>query len=86
LKIDVEGGELSVLRGAQSLLQRKPTPSVIFESNETTGRADLANLLTGHGLHIFALPFPARQRGTPLSLADFAASTETNFIAVPAGR
>lgn len=86
LKIDVEGGELSVLRGAESLLQRTPAPAVIFETNQAEGRADLADLLTRHGLHIFGLPFDGGSHGTPLSLADFVVSAERNFIAIPAGR
>jgi FkbM family methyltransferase len=85
LKIDVEGGELSVLRGARSLLQRPQAPLIIFESNDTAGRAELGSLLAGYGYRLFTLPFGRKPGTPPLALADFLADSATNFIAVPSG-
>jgi FkbM family methyltransferase len=82
LKIDVEGGELAVLRGARSLLQRTPAPRIIFETNDASGREDLADLLAGHGYRIFDLPFAPEPQRRALSRAEFIASDGSNFIAV----
>jgi FkbM family methyltransferase len=85
MKIDVEGSELAVLRGARSLLQRPRAPWIIFESNDIAGRAELDGLLTGYGYRIFTLPFGMEPKIPPLSPADFRADPATNFIAVPPG-
>ena len=81
IKIDVEGGEASVLRGASTLL-RQSRPTIIFESNDRGARAELAALLGEHGYAITRLPWPDNQ--TPaLSASDFGSSIETNFLARP---
>ncbi len=57
LKIDVEGSEPAVLRGAHSLLSRAARPALLFEYNPLTlaecgeSSESLAQLLTGYTLH-----------------------------------
>jgi FkbM family methyltransferase len=57
LKIDVEGSEPAVLRGAQSLLTRSGRPAILFEYNPTTlaecGESieAFSQLLSGYKLH-----------------------------------
>jgi hypothetical protein len=57
LKIDVEGSEVAVLRGAQGLLSRPDRPAILFEYNPITltecGAAvqTLLELLPGYALH-----------------------------------
>lgn len=57
LKIDVEGSEPAVLRGAQSLLARAGRPAILFEYNPTTlaecGESieAFSQLLSGYKLH-----------------------------------
>jgi FkbM family methyltransferase len=83
MKIDVEGSELAVLRGARSLLQRARAPRIIFETNQAAGRAELADFLAGFGYRIFILPFGSEPSRQPLAPADFVSSAARNFIAVP---
>ena len=82
MKIDVEGGELSVLQGARSLLARDKAPWIIFESNNIAGRPELEGLLSRYGYRIFTLPFGTEPGNPSLTLADFLSSPVTNFIAV----
>lgn len=82
IKVDVEGAEVGVLRGATSTLQRFK-PVVLFEH----GRADLYettsdelwDLLTGSGYRIFnsegAGPYSRERFRTP--------APEWNYVAVP---
>jgi FkbM family methyltransferase len=57
LKIDAEGSEVAVLRGAQGLLSRPDRPAILFEYNPTTltecgvSTRALLNLLPGYALH-----------------------------------
>jgi FkbM family methyltransferase len=57
LKIDAEGSEVAVLRGAKGLLSRSDRPAILFEYNPTTliecgaSTLTLLNLLRGYALH-----------------------------------
>jgi hypothetical protein len=57
LKVDVEGNEVAVLRGAQSLLSRPDRPAILFEYNPValmecgSSVATLLDLLSGYTLH-----------------------------------
>lgn len=59
IKIDVEGSELSVLKGCRKLVRQSPEPVFIVEMNPITARAagysiqDIWNFFTGEGFHIF---------------------------------
>lgn len=57
LKIDAEGSEVAVLRGAKGLLSRSDRPAILFEYNPTALKAcgvstrALLDLLRGYALH-----------------------------------
>jgi FkbM family methyltransferase len=57
VKIDVEGSEVAVLRGAQGLLARPDRPAILFEYNPVTlaecgaSARTLISLLSGYALH-----------------------------------
>jgi FkbM family methyltransferase len=89
LKIDVEGSEVAVLRGAQRLLARPDRPAVLFEYNPDTltecgAAADAFHeLLAGYALHYVddfegqKMPF-----GSPIARVDEARRV-CNVFAVP---
>src|SRR2546423_4881221 len=54
LKIDVEGFEPNVFRGAKGLLSSHRVRHVIYEDH-TLGRSGLADLLSGHGYTVFSI-------------------------------
>ena len=54
LKIDVEGFEAKVLKGADRLLSQQRVRHVIYEDH-TRGRSGLAGLLSGHGYTVFSI-------------------------------
>lgn len=91
IKIDVEGGEYGVLKGADTLL-RKWKPIVIFESGlgasdyYGTKPADLFKFITGTGLELSTLKSFIKNN-KPLSCNEFEAhfnnNTEYYFIAHP---
>lgn len=59
IKIDVEGAELSVLKGCRKLIQQNPVPIFIVEMNPITTRAagysirDIWDFFTGQNFQIF---------------------------------
>ena len=81
IKIDVEGGEASVLKGASTLL-RQSQPTIIFESNDRSKRAELAALLVEHGYAITRLPWSGKL-AAHLSESEFRSDSGTNFLAKP---
>ena len=54
LKIDVEGFEAKVLKGAERLLSARRVRHVIYEDH-TRGRSGLAELLSGYGYTVFSI-------------------------------
>jgi FkbM family methyltransferase len=96
VKIDVEGAELLVLRGARQLIARD-MPIILFESSHDgaaklgLNREDLFALLVDElGYNIFLIKDFLNQRA-PLDLAGFQEAAmypfqAFNFLAVPAGR
>lgn len=99
VKLDVEGAELFVLRGATRLLSRHQ-PTLLFEPTLSALAAweltpsTLFGLLEQHGYRVY-LPRVFVNGGSPLSSGEFAASHEYpfrafNFVAVgkdrPLGR
>ena len=84
LKIDTEGGEAAVLRGAHETLQHL-RPLVIFESRpgDQDERSSLLQLLDGAGYHVERLPWGPDARPQPLTGAQFVHSNAANFIGVP---
>jgi FkbM family methyltransferase len=83
LKIDVEGAELPVLRGARVTLE-KHRPTIVFEHGEDSSASygvtslDLHRFLSELGYRIFDMD----GRG-PLGPEEFRAAWEWNFVAHP---
>lgn len=83
MKIDVEGSELDVLRGASRVLA-EVRPRIIFESNDPRSRLDLLGFLKDHGFAIHALPWRRGDlRPSPMTADAFRRSSATNFMAMP---
>lgn len=80
IKIDTEGFELNVLRGAQATLAAAH-PWVVFESNYSDGRTELFRELTGQGYLIYNIENTEFNSNNFLREADFVASSQTNFAA-----
>ena len=83
LKIDAEGHELAILRGATRLL-RERRPTVIFEALPDSGRAALADFFSSFGYRVTALPLVAGAR--MMSREEFLAAADNDFAAVPPER
>jgi FkbM family methyltransferase len=83
VKIDTEGSEIAVLRGAVDLL-RTVQPTLMFEAwREADTRRPLWDILDKHGYAIAAVS-DAR---APLTRSAFIEARDTNFLAeVPPGR
>ncbi|MGQ0739696.1 MAG: FkbM family methyltransferase [Bacteroidota bacterium] len=82
IKIDTEGNEINVLRGARNLLQKK-MPLVIFESNTNKDRLVVWNFLDGVGYVICNLPLRKEKKKEILTSDAFFSSRKFNFIAMP---
>ncbi|HVF70544.1 MAG TPA: FkbM family methyltransferase [Chthoniobacterales bacterium] len=84
LKIDVEGFEAEVLRGAASLLGSQRVRHVIYEDH-TLGGSGLAEVLSGHGYHVFSIghgAFGPRLRQSGQGKVEIDASWESaSFLA-----
>jgi FkbM family methyltransferase len=82
VKIDTEGGELEVLRGASRTLAAAQ-PVILFESwPDSATRSPLFALLDTAGYRIRALSFSPAETAA-LDAATFAGSPATNFLATP---
>ena len=82
IKIDVEGMDFDVLRGAARAL-RWNRPVVLFESRKSMGRIEFADFLADSGYRICLLPLVEAMRPRSLSRQEFLQSDQTNFGAVP---
>ncbi len=82
IKIDVEGYEIEVLKGAAQML-RDYKPTIIFESNDAKLRPELFGLFEEFSYRIHPLPYRPSSRLRAFGHAAFLASTATNFIALP---
>lgn len=85
IKLDAEGGELSVLQGAQRLLERRPRPVILAEVQDIRTKpwgyraGEIINYLSAKGYRWFSL-------STDGSLAPLGVLAETfdgNFVACP---
>ena len=82
LKIDTEGNELNVFKGAQTILD-KYRPYIIFESNTPKDREEIWDLLTRHDYLVLGLPFKLGMDKNPYDRATFTSLKQFNYIAVP---
>jgi FkbM family methyltransferase len=82
IKIDVEGYEYEVLKGASQVLH-DCMPTIIFESNGNRERNELFHLLAGFGYCVHLLPWRPSGDSQSLDAKEFVASTAVNFIAIP---
>ena len=84
VKIDTEGAEIAVLRGAVDLL-RSMQPTVLFEAwRAVEQRRELWQILDKHGYRIAVVDGSVPK---PLTRAGFVGAHATNFVAeVPPGR
>jgi len=80
LKLDVEGSEIEVLKGASRLLHSR-APKIIFESNDRETRLELFDLLTGFGYGIYLLPWGQLEETGTLRRDEFFQNHATNFMA-----
>jgi FkbM family methyltransferase len=82
IKIDTEGSEAAVLRGASETL-RRVQPKVIFECWPGEERGDIFEFLQAHDYEVHALPWSPMRKSLPLGYSRFVASSLNNFIALP---
>jgi FkbM family methyltransferase len=91
MKIDVEGAEVRVLRGARQTLERF-RPLIVFEvcpawlAKMQTGPAELFTELVGHGYTIHALPGRKPSWGRRIKVGDLVGlepGAFVNLVAVP---
>jgi FkbM family methyltransferase len=80
VKIDTEGNEAAVLEGAAEVM-RQIRPAVIFESWKGDGRRTIHALLQRSGYGIRELPWDGSTLRSPMSLEEFGASRDNNFVA-----
>ncbi len=81
LKIDTEGNEFQVLKGADQTL-RRCKPIVIFECWKGDQRRHLIELFGKHGYDIYPLPWDPTSTRDPFDPATFISSSASNFVAV----
>jgi FkbM family methyltransferase len=84
IKIDTEGNELGVLRGASETL-RRIQPKIIFECWPGQERGDIFDFLQARDYEVHALPRLPARKSRPLGYSGFVASLQNNFIALPHG-
>lgn len=84
IKIDTEGNELSVLKGANKIL-KETRPRIIFECFSQSEKSKLFEHFAGERYSVYPLPWSPNSDADAFSERQFSASSATNFIAVPAG-
>ncbi len=82
IKIDTEGNELSVLRGAIKTLHENK-PMIIFECFGDNERAGIFDYFNSQNYSIYYLPWNPTYKAESLTFDRFLVSSSTNFIAVP---
>lgn len=84
IKIDTEGNEIHVLKGAEQLIRNRK-PLIIFESNSSRDRELIWDFFSEVRYEIGLLPYRKSKRKNLSTRDSFIERREFNFIAVPAG-
>jgi FkbM family methyltransferase len=85
VKLDVEGGELSVLQGAEKLLERRPRPVILAEVQDIRTQPwgyrarEIISFLSDKGYRWFSISAD----GSLAPLEVFAETFDGNFVACP---
>jgi FkbM family methyltransferase len=88
IKLDVEGGELDVLRGAEDLLKRRPRPLILAELQDVRAKAwghqakDVAEFLRSLGFHWLKPTLAGSLARFPEAQTEY----DDNLVAVPVER
>jgi FkbM family methyltransferase len=88
IKLDVEGGELEVLKGAEALLERRPRPVILAEVQDIRTRAwgyeakDVIEHLRGKEYEWFSIAEDGSVTALDISANEF----DGNFVAFPQER
>lgn len=86
IKIDAEGAELDILKGAMSLLKRKPRPAIVCEVMDARtrpwgyGSEEILNLLSSLGYRWFSTNLRGGLESLPCS------NPQGTFVAIPCER
>lgn len=91
IKIDVEGWELEVLRGASAVLTRHPQPVVCIEFSQTHplhggNHLDMFRLMTGHGYEGFCLEKSKSTLSSLQLVTESSLPQHDNIFFVPTGK
>ena len=82
IKIDTEGNELSVLKGAEKVLD-ETRPRIIFECFSEGEKSRIFDHFAGVSYSVYSLPWSPNARSDALGKEQFIAGSATNFIALP---
>jgi FkbM family methyltransferase len=88
VKMDVEGAELAVLKGATHFLERRPRPVIFCEVQDVRTRAwgyparDIVEFLRGKGFRWYILSAQGIAQPLPFDQVEY----DGNFVAVPEER
>lgn len=82
IKIDTEGNELSVIRGAVNTIKTHK-PLIIFECDKQHQRDELFEIFRELNYSVCALPVTENLEFNILDLANFRSSRRNNFISLP---
>lgn len=85
MKVDTEGTDIAVLRGARHTLERH-RPLVVFESFPGDDRPELYGLLESLQYAVAQLPWSPAQPGRLVAVEEFPESHASNFLAIPLER